>query len=130
MKKNQLIYRISTGLLVALMLFSAYTYFTSEAIKGAFVHLGFPDYFRVQLGVAKAIGAVLLVIPVVPVKIKEFVYAGFGITFISAFIAHIASGDPASVAAPPLVFAVLLVVSYFYFQKIVSKTIQGTLAVN
>ncbi|MBP6688040.1 MAG: DoxX family protein [Lacibacter sp.] len=123
MKKDQLIYRISTGLLVVLMLFSAYSYFTSADIKGAFAHLGFPDYFRVQLGVAKAIGAVLLVIPVVPAKVKEFVYAGFGITFISAFIAHMASGDPASVAVPPLVFAVVLTVSYVYFHKLNKRSI-------
>lgn len=126
MKKNQLIYRISTGLLVVLMLLSAYTYFTSEYIKGAFAHLGFPDYFRIQLGVAKAAGAVLLVIPAVPGKLKEFVYAGFGITFISAFIAHIASGDPVSVAASPLVFAVLLAVSYIYFHKLNRQSLIST----
>ena len=126
MKKDQLIYRISTGLLVVLMLLSAYTYFTSEDIKGAFVHLGFPDYFRVQLGVAKAIGAVLLAIPAIPGKLKEFVYAGFGITFISAFIAHISSGDPVSVAAPPLVFAVVLAVSYIYFHKLNKRSVINT----
>ena len=123
MKKDQLIYRISTGLLVVLMLLSAYTYFTSTDIKAAFAHLGFPDYFRVQLGVAKAIGAVLLTIPVVPAKLKEFVYAGFGITFTSAFIAHMASGDSASVAVPPLLFAVVLAVSYVYFHKLNKRLI-------
>lgn len=123
MKKDQLIYRISTGLLVVLMLLSAYTYFTSEDIKGAFAHLGFPDYFRVQLGVAKATGAVLLVIPAVPGKLKEFVYAGFGITFISAAIAHLASGDPASIALPPLLFGVVLAVSYVYFHKLSKRSI-------
>lgn len=123
MKKNQLIYRISTGLLVVLMLLSAYTYFTSEDIKGAFVHLGFPDYFRVQLGVAKATGAILLITPAVSAKVKEFVYAGFGITFISAFIAHMASGDPLSVAVPPLLFAVVLAVSYVYFHKLSKRSI-------
>jgi hypothetical protein len=127
MKKDKIIFWISTGLLAAMMLFSAYSYFTSEDIKGAFAHLGFPDYFRLQLGAAKAAGAVLLIIPAVPGKVKEFVYAGFVITFVSAFIAHISSGDPASVAVPPLVFAGILGVSYFYFQKI-SKQIAGKVA--
>lgn len=127
MKKDKIIFWISTGLIAAMMLFSAYSYFTSEDIKGAFAHLGFPDYFRLQLGAAKAAGAVLLIIPAVPGKVKEFVYAGFVITFVSAFIAHISSGDPASVAVPPLVFAGILGVSYFYFQKI-SKQIAGKVA--
>lgn len=127
MKKDKIIFWISTGLLAAMMLFSAYSYFTSEDIKGAFAHLGFPDYFRLELGAAKAAGAVLLIIPAVPGKVKEFVYAGFAITFVSAFIAHISSGDPASVAVPPLVFAGILGVSYFYFQKI-SKHIARKIA--
>lgn len=127
MKKDKIIFWISTGLIAAMMLFSAYSYFTSEDMKGAFAHLGFPDYFRLQLGAAKAAGAVLLIIPAVPGKVKEFVYAGFVITFVSAFIAHISSGDPASVAVPPLVFAGILGVSYFYFQKI-SKQIAGKVA--
>lgn len=122
MKKNQWIYRISTGLLVLMMLFSAFSYFTSEAVKAGFVHLGFPDYFRIQLGVAKAIGALLLIFPAIPVKVKELAYAGFGITFISAFIAHTASGDPLAVVISPLVFAIVLAVSYLSFQKLSKQT--------
>ena len=118
MKKDQLIYWITTGILAIMMLFSAYSYFTNADIKGAFTHLGFPDYFRLELGAAKAAGAVLLIIPAVSVKVKEFVYAGFAITFVSAFIAHISSGDPFLVAFPPLVFAAILAVSYIYFLKL------------
>jgi DoxX-like family len=122
MKKNQWIYRISTGLLAVMMIFSAYSYFTSDTVKAGFVHLGFPDYFRIQLGMAKAIGAILLIAPAIPVKVKEFAYAGFGITFVSAFIAHTASGDPLTVAIAPLVFAIVLAVSYLSFQKLNKQT--------
>ncbi len=122
MKKNQLIYWITTGILTIMMLFSAYSYFTNADIKGAFVHLGFPDYFRLQLGAAKAAGAILLIIPAVSGKVKEFVYAGFAITFVSAFIAHVSSGDPLSAAFPPLVFTGILAVSYIYFLKLKTTT--------
>jgi hypothetical protein len=56
-------------------------------------HLGFPDYFRIELGAGKLLGAIALILPFVPRKVKEFAYAGFTIIFVSAFIAHLASGD-------------------------------------
>ena len=117
MKKNKIIYWTVTGILSTMMLFSAYGYLTSDAMKGAFVHLGFPNYFRVELAIAKIIGAGLLLLPVVPKRIKELAYAGFAVTFISAFIAHTSSGDPMSVAIMPLIFLGILVASYIYNNK-------------
>jgi len=45
MKKNNVIYWISTVIVSLMMLFSAYLYLTSDEVKAAFVHLGFPSYF-------------------------------------------------------------------------------------
>src|SRR5436190_22630481 len=118
MKKKKIIYWSSTAVLSLLMLFSAWSYFTNDGLKAAFVHLGFPGYFRIELATAKLLGALILLIPVVPAAFKQFAYAGFAITFISAFIAHIASGDPASVAVMPLIFLGVLGVSWFYYIKI------------
>lgn len=98
------------------MSYSAYLYLTAPALEQAFQHLGFPDYFRVELAIAKLIGAVLLLVPI-SVRIKEWVYAGFSIVFISAFIAHLANGDPASAAIMPLVFFTLMMISYFTLHK-------------
>jgi hypothetical protein len=117
MKKNKIIYWASTGIISAMMLFSAYGYLTSEAMKAAFVHLGFPGYFRIELAIAKIIGAIVLLVPVIPKRIKEFAYLGFALTFISAFIAHISSGDPISVAMMPLIFSGILLASYIYNNK-------------
>jgi hypothetical protein len=78
--------------------------------------LGFADYFRIELAVAKLIGAVLLILPV-PDRVKEWIYSGFGITFISAFIAHTASGDPLPYRIMPLIFLCLLIVSYACYQR-------------
>ena len=41
MKKDNIIYWVTTGLIGAMMLFSAYNYFTNAEMKSAFVHLGF-----------------------------------------------------------------------------------------
>jgi len=116
-KKDKIIFWITTGIVSVMMLFSAFNYFTNEEIKGAFVHLGFPSYFRIELGVAKVLGAIALLLPIIPNRFKEFAYVGFTITFISAFIAHLSSGDPVSVAVAPVVFLVILVVSYIFFNK-------------
>ncbi len=117
MKKDKIIFWITTGIVSVMMLFSAFNYLTNEAMKGAFVHLGFPSYFRIELAVAKILGAIVLLLPMVPNRLKEFAYFGFTITFVSAFIAHLSSGDPVSVAFMPVVFLVILVVSYIYFHK-------------
>ncbi|WP_394992032.1 DoxX family protein [Emticicia sp.] len=118
MKKDKIIYWVSTSIIGAMMLLSAYSYFTNPQMADAFKHLGFPDYFRTELGSAKILGALVLLIPQIPTKIKEWAYAGFGITFISATIAHINSGDPTSAVVTPMVLLGILAVSNFYLTKV------------
>ena len=59
----------------------------------------------------------------VPYKLKLFAYYGFAINFISAFIAHMAVGDPVSNAITPLVILAVLTVSYIYYHKINKKVV-------
>src|SRR5258708_40352583 len=66
---------------------------------------------------SKILGALALLIPTVPTRMKEFAYFGFTITLISAIIAHSSSGDGIS-SIDPLVFLGILIVSYLYFNKI------------
>lgn len=122
MKKDKIIYWATTGIISAMMLFSAYGYFNNPDIKAGFTHLGFPDYFRIELGIAKLAGALLLAIPAIPTAVKGFTYSGFAFTFLSAALAHAASGDPASVIITPLVFLAILTVSYVYHQKLAHPT--------
>jgi DoxX-like family len=117
MKRDKIVYWISTGI-VALMGFTAgVMYFNSPVIAKEFGNLGFPDYFRIELGTAKLIGAIILFFPIFPYQIKEWAYAGFTIVFISASIAHISvEGLPAVIN--PVISLSLLVISYLYFNKI------------
>jgi len=117
MKALKITYFISTGLVVLGMLFSVYNYFFNPDLKEAFRHLGFPDWFRVELGTAKLLGALALGIPVIPARIKEWAYVGFFINFFSAFLAHYEMGDPSFNQAAPLVLLLLLVISYMSFHK-------------
>jgi hypothetical protein len=72
--------------------FTAYAQLNIPAVAEAFRHLGFPDYFRVELSWAKFLGIVVLLAPV-PARLKEWAYAGFAITLVSALIAHLTVGD-------------------------------------
>ena len=112
-------YWATTGLFAALMGVSAASYFANPALKTAFAHLGFPDYFRLELGAAKALGAIMLLAPV-PRWLREWAYAGFFITLISAFIAHVNVDGLKGATFAPLVFLVLAAASYSLFRKRVS----------
>jgi hypothetical protein len=118
MKTNKIIYWVSTGLISAMMLFAAYAYFTSPESKTGFQHLGFPDYFRVELGIAKVLGAIALIVPWFPTKIKDMAYFGFAIVFVSAFVAHLSSGDSLAVAFNPVMALVFLIASYITYYKL------------
>src|SRR5712671_7025367 len=126
-RRERAVYRTSTGLVLAVMLFSIINFVFNDHFpfpngpEGAFVHLGFPPYFKVELTLAKILGVIALVIPGVPFKVKEFAYAGFAITLVSAAIAHFARGDARNLSVlfvvDLLVFFCLLAVSYYYFEK-------------
>ena len=81
-----------TSLFCLHMAFTAYAQLRLPQVADAFVHLGFPAYFRVELSWAKLVGVVLLLAPV-PSRLKEWAYAGFGITIGSALVAHLSVGD-------------------------------------
>lgn len=115
---DSIIYWSTTGIVSAMMLFSAFMYMTKAEVKEGFTLMGFRSFFRVELAVAKVIGAIVLMAPISMV-LKEWAYAGFTIVFISAFIAHTAEGHPVSKRIPPLVFLVLLMVSYVSLKEFV-----------
>ena len=98
------------------MLFSAFAYLTNAQMVVAFQHLGYPDYFRVELAIAKSLGAILLLVPF-NFWLKEWVYGGFFITFVSAFIAHFSVNDPVNAIIMPIVALSLLLLSYFSYKK-------------
>ncbi len=117
-KKDTVIYWATTGLIAALMLWSAYNFAFVAEQRSAFQHLGLPGWFRLELTVAKLLGALALIVPGVPRPIKDFAYFGFGLTFVSADIAHLSSGDSAWLIVPHATFLGILVVSYLRYHKL------------
>lgn len=121
MKKKKMIYWITTGIICSVMIFSvfSFTFFDYyQYPEGAFVHLGLPYYFKIELTIAKILGIVVLLMPNIPVKMKELAYFGFAITLVSASIAHFATGDSILYVIDPLIFLGILIVSYTYYHKL------------
>lgn len=126
--KDRIIYWTTTGIVSAVMVFSIINFVFNDHFpfpdgkEGAFVHLGLPNYFKIELTTAKIFGVLALLVPGVPRKIREFAYFGFGITLVSAAIAHFSVGDATNLSViyvlDPLLFFGALVVSYVYFNKL------------
>lgn len=111
MKRDKIIYWISTGVVAAFMLFAGVMYITQNpALMETFKSIGIPTYIVTMLGVAKLLGAIVLVAPVWT-RLKEWAYAGFAFVFIGAAWTHVATGTP---VAMPLIFLVVLGVSYLF----------------
>ncbi len=109
---------ISTVLLALQMGFTACAQLRLPQVAETFAHLGFPAYFRIELSWAKLAGVVALLVPMAPARLKEWAYAGFAITLVSALIAHLAVGDGVAAWSWSAGTAVLWGASYFFWRRL------------
>jgi hypothetical protein len=116
-KVTTLVYWTVTVLFCLQIGFTAYAQLALPQVAEMFTHLGFPDYFRVELSWAKFLGVALLLAPV-PARLKEWAYAGFGITLGSALIGHFAMGDGPEVWRWAAGTSVLWGLSYFFWIRL------------
>ncbi|GAB2788456.1 DoxX family protein [Rhabdobacter roseus] len=118
MKKAKIIYWSATTFIFLFEgVMPALTSHTELAAEGT-RHLGFPDYFRIELTVFKILGAIALILPMVPARFKEWAYVGFGINMISAFIGHwVVDGLNAETFFPLVIFGILAL-SYHYYHRL------------
>lgn len=105
-------YWVSTSLVSLGMAISFANYLFNPVMVTGYAHIGFPDWFRIELGIAKLLGAIALIMPAVPQRIKEWAYACFFVNFFSAIPAHYFAGDPAFNLIAPVILLILLMVSY------------------
>jgi hypothetical protein len=118
MKKYKIMFWISTGIIFlmegVLVLFTSQSEMSIQGITS----LGYPLYFVTLLAVFKVLGSFALIIPQVPARIKEWAYAGFGIDFICAFVSIIAVFGFGIMVLMPVLFMILLVMSYVSYHKL------------
>jgi hypothetical protein len=120
MTRDRSIYFVTTALVCGAMAYSAVNFNLARPLgpmKGGFRHLELPTYFRIELSIAKILGVATLLIPGVPSKLKEFAYFGFGLTLVSAGIAHFSVGDKLFFVLDPLVILAAAITSYVYFMR-------------
>ncbi|MBK6266582.1 DoxX family protein [Marivirga sp. S37H4] len=117
-KSTKIIYWISTGIIFlfegVLVALTSQTEFAKEGIR----HLGYPEYFGVLLAILKVIGALALILPMVSPRIKEWAYAGFAFTIISAAVSHAAVDGFDGQTIFPVVFLGILATSYITYHKL------------
>lgn len=118
MKKTKITYWITTGIVVLFDgLLPALTSQTALAKQGI-AHLGYPPYFGVILVGFKIVGALVLILPMIKDRYKEWAYAGFGISFIFASLSHgVIDGMSFQTFFPIIIFGILGV-SYVCYHKL------------
>ena len=116
MKGTAILHWTSTALVALMSVSAGIMYFKNPEVAQGFTHFGFPGWFRVELGIAKVLGSLAILLPMVPLRVKEWAYAGLAITFLSAFIAHVVTDGLGSAFAPALLLGLLLA-SYVLMHK-------------
>lgn len=118
MKKDKIVYWIATTIIALFEGLMPALTFQTELAKEGIRHLGYPEYFGNALVVFKVLGALTLVVPKVPKRLKEWAYAGFTFDFIFATISHGAVDGLNAQTFFPLVILGILAVSYIYYHKL------------
>jgi hypothetical protein len=117
MKTTKIVYWVSTSI-ICLFALSAVQMNSEMAIEGS-KHVLIPRYLSIEISIGQLIGLVLLIVPAIPKRFKEWAYVGFGIMYISALVAHLAVGDPfIPFGLMAVLFFGLLLCSYISFHKL------------
>jgi len=117
MNKTRLTFWIATGIIFLFEgVMPALTGHT-EMAKAGVAHLGYPDYFRVFLNILKVAGALTLIVPFAPARLKEWAYAGFTFSLLAATFSHYMVDGAQGQTFFPLVILGILMASYWSFRK-------------
>ncbi len=119
-KSTKIIYWITTGI-IALFLLPGIFFLNSPQATEGIKHLGMPYWFHIELGIGKFIGALILILPMISNRIKEWAYVALGIDSLSAIVGLLAVDGVQPMSFAPLIFFVILVLSYIYFHKLKYK---------
>lgn len=90
----------------------------TELAKEGIRHLGYPEYFGTALAICKVLGALALMVTIVPAGWKEWAYAGFTFDLIFACISNVAIDGLSGLAFFPLIVLAVLMVSYISYHKL------------
>ena len=116
-KNIKIIFWISTGLIFLFEgVLTALTGHSEMAVKGI-TDLGYPVYFVTLLVIFKVLGSIGLVVNALPLRVKEWIYAGFMFDFIFAFLSLWIVFGFTTMLILPVAAMIVLAVSYRYYRK-------------
>jgi hypothetical protein len=118
MKSTKITYWILTSLIFIMEGIIPALTSQSELAKQGISHLQYPSYFGNALVVFKVLGALTLILPMIPKRLKEWAYAGFTFNFIFASISHGAIDGVNFQTLMPLIFLAVLWGSYACYYKL------------
>ena len=108
-------YFITTGIIAILvgLLGGVMDIVQPQGVIDTAAALGYPLYFFALLGVFKILGAIALFLPKQYDRIRDVAYAGFAFDFVFASFSHYSVNDGIVKIIIPLVFLVVLSVSFY-----------------
>jgi len=113
-KTYRIVYYLGTGILTAIMCFSAFNYFFNyEMVAGFFENYGYPTYIIYPLAIAKIFG-LIAIWSNLSRTFKEWAYAGFFFNLCLAYAAHSAANDSGLFA---MIAMLGLVLSYWGWKR-------------
>lgn len=124
MKKHKIIFWITTILIFLFEGVMPALTSQTELAKEGMRHLGYPEYFGIILTIFKVLGALVLIIPAAPKRLKEWAYAGFTFDFLGASASYIAVEGFGFTAIFPLIVLGVLMLSYVSYHKLNSGALE------
>lgn len=118
-KTTKILYWVFNSLFAAAMLFTSIGSITKDANSVMFIHdmLGYPEFVIPLTGWLKAIGCVLILVPVYP-RLKEWAYAGLCIDLFLAFYSiGSVMGIQMETAVMLVIYVALAAAAYFFHIK-------------
>lgn len=117
MRGIKITFWISTGL-IGLFIIPGVFFLNSPLAKEGINHLDLPLWFHWELGILKAIGALVLLLPFAGNRIKEWAYFGLALDMLSAVFALAWVDGLRGTTFFPLVVLAVLAVSYWSHHKL------------
>jgi len=115
MKRTKIVFWVST---IIIFLFEGVMpistlLFAPQYTNAGTLPLGYPDYFAEALIIFKFLGTLALIVPSLPVRLREWAYAGLTFNLIFAVISHsVVDGNIGFILLPVGIMAVLAL-SYY-----------------
>jgi putative oxidoreductase len=109
-KVSTIALRVVSGLLAFLFILSGVMKFTAKEIAEHFATWGYPDWFRILIGVIEIGAGLALLIP----RIAFFAAAALGVVMVGAIYTHLAANELPEAVAP---FVLLLLLGWVAYAR-------------